>query len=235
METRKPRTLKQDLRDYPIYTLSEAARYLAMPRRTLYHWLSDKPLWDTAGANFDVTLLSFKDLAQSHFIEFIRLHAGVSMGKAREILRYAQLETKSPFPLLNKDIKVLFRHILLDNPARKKIPRHVVDLSQHRQLVIHEVVDLYATRIQRDKKGELEKLFPWRFWNREEDGRRPVSIDPNIMSGRLVVTGTRIPVEVLALRNRAGESVRDLSKDYGLPVEAIDDALRHLALRKKAA
>ncbi len=234
METRKPRDPAQDLREYPVYTLSEAACYLAMPRRTLYHWLSDKPLWSAAGADLGIQLLSFKDLAQSHFIEFIRRHAGVSTRKAREILQYAKLETNSAYPLLDKNIKVLFRHILIDKPAHKKSPRHVVDLSQHRQLVIHEVVDLYSTRIQRNSRGELERLFPWRLWNRNEDGRRPVTIDPHIMSGRLVITGTRIPVEVLAMRKSAGESIRDLSKDYRLPEEAIDDALRHLALRKAA-
>jgi uncharacterized protein (DUF433 family) len=205
-----------------------------MPRRTLYHWVSDNPLWTAAGVELDVRLLSFKDLAQSHFIEFIRRHAGISARKAREILHYAQLETKTPYPLLNKDIKVLFRHILLDKPAKRRVPRSVVDLSAHRQLVIHQVVDLYATRIQRDKWGELEKLFPWRFWDAEKDESKPVTIDPNVMSGRLVVTGTRIPVEVLAIRKGAGESIRDLSKDYGLPEQAIDDALRHLALRKAA-
>jgi len=234
METRKPRTHNQDLRDYPVYTVPEAARYLAMPLRTLYHWLSDNPLWTAAGSDFDVQLLSFKDLAQSHFIEFIRRHAAISTRKAREILKNAQLETNSPYPLLDKNIKVLFQHILLDHPARKRVPRHVVDLSHHRQLVIHEVVDLYATRIQRNTKGELQRLYPWRLWNRDEDGRKPVTIDPNIMSGRLVVTGTRIPVDVLLNRKNAGESVPDLSKDYGLSEQAINDALRHLALRKAA-
>jgi len=234
METRKPRTHDQDLRDYPVYTLPEAARYLGMPGRTLYSWLSDHPFWSPAGADYPIQLLSFKDIAQSHFIEFIRHHANISARKAREILKYAKLETNSQYPLLDANIKVLLGHILLDKPARKRIPRHVVDLSRHRQLVIAEVVDLYATRIKRNTRGELERLYPWRFWNRNEDGRKPVTIDPNIMSGRLVVTGTRIPVDVLLNRNRAGESVPDLSKDYGLPEQAINDALRHLALRKAA-
>jgi len=234
MPTRTPRTSEQDLRDYPVYTVSEAASYLAMPRRTLYHWLSDNPLWTAAGADLEVRLLSFKDIAQSHFIEFIRQHAEISTRKAREILRYAQMETNTPYPLLDKDIKVLFRHIILDKPAKKKRPRSVVDLSQHRQLVIHQVVDMYATRMQRNSRGEPEKLFPWRFWNSADEGRKPVTIDPNVMSGKLVVTGTRIPVEVLAIRKAAGESVRDLSKDYGLAEQVIDDALRHLVLRKAA-
>ena len=234
METRTPRRPSQDLRDYPVYTLAEAARYLGMPGRTLYHWLSDNPLWTAAGADFPVRLLSFKDIAQSYFIEFIRRHAGISARKAREILRNAQLETKTPYPLLDKNIKVLFRHILLDQPAKKKAPRYVVDLSQHRQLVIHEVVDLYASRIQRNAKGELERLFPWRLWNKDQNGRRPVTIDPNIMSGRLVVTGTRIPVDILLYRKRSGESVPDMSKDYGIPEQAVKDALSHLALRQAA-
>jgi uncharacterized protein (DUF433 family) len=177
--------------------------------------------------------LSFKDLAQAYFIEFICKHVGISGRKAREILKNARLETRSRYPLLHKDIKVLFRHILMDKPATRSRRRHVVDLSQHRQLVMEEFVDLFASRIRRNAKGELEQIYPWRLWT-QGDERRPVTIDPRIMSGRLVITGTRIPVQTVVLRKQSGEQIRDIAKDYGLKQETIKQALRHLGLRKAA-
>jgi uncharacterized protein (DUF433 family) len=230
---REPRGVNQDLREYPTYTIPEAALYLGMPRRTLQSWVYDKPLWSVSGSERPVHLLSFKDLAQAYFIEFICKHVGISGRKAREILKNARLETKSRYPLLHKDIKVLFKHILMDKPATGNGRRHVVDLSQHRQLVMEEVVDLFASRIRRNAKGELEQIYPWRLW-KEGDDRRPVTIDPRIMSGRLVITGTRIPVQVLVLRKKSGEQIRDIAKDYGLTQTIVKQALRHLGLRKAA-
>lgn len=234
MIVRVPRLPHQGLNDYPTYTIPEAAVYLGMPRSTLYSWVSYKRLWTPAGKSSNsVQLLSFKDLAQAHFIEFIRRHAGISMRKAKEILRNAQLETGSQYPLLNRDIKVLFRHILLDKPARGRVARHVVDLSQHRQLVMQHVVDMFATRVRRNRKGDLEQIYPWRLYRRG-DRRRPVTIDPNIMSGRLVVTGTRVPARILVTRQQAGETINSMADDYGIETATIRQALRHLGLHKAA-
>ncbi len=215
---REPRRANQNLLEYPTYTIPEAALYLGMPKRTLQSWVYDK---------------SFKDLAQAYFIEFICKHIGISGRMAREVLKNAQLETKSRYPLLHQDIRVFFKHVLMDKPATRKWRRHVVDLSQNRQLVMEEVVDLFASRIRRNAKGELEQIYPWRLW-KEGDKRRPVTIDPRIMSGRLVITGTRIPVQTIALRKKSGEQIRDIARDYGLKQETIKQALRHLGLRKAA-
>jgi uncharacterized protein (DUF433 family)/DNA-binding transcriptional MerR regulator len=234
MSNRTARRSDQDLRDYPTYTIPEAAAFLAMPARTLRFWVTDKPLWSVAGDENTIPLLSFKDLAQSYFIDFIRKHVGLSGRQARVILAEARKESKSQYPLLDKDIKVFFKHILMDKPPRGTKPRRVVDLTrQGGQLSIPEVIDLFATRIRFDNKGRLAQIFPWRYWSRQ-DMSTPVMIDPGIMSGRLVITGTRIPVQIVAQRKLAGEAVTELAKDYGLEIEAVDKALRHLALRKAA-
>jgi len=230
---RQPRRARQDLRDYPIYTIPEAASYLGMSLRTLYRWISDEPLWTPAGKAGQVQLLSFNDLAQVHFIEFIRRHAGISMQKAKEILRNARLETQSQYPLLNRNIKVLFKHILLDRPQRGRVVRHVVDLSQHRQFVMQNVVDMFATRVRRNSKGQLEQIYPWRHY-RPGDRRRPVTLDPSVMSGLLVITGTRIPARLLRSRRQSGEKIPALAQEYELEEAVVRQALRHLGLRKAA-
>jgi DNA-binding transcriptional MerR regulator len=96
---RTPRKADQDLRDYPTYTISEAAAYLAIPSRTLYHWVSDDPLWRSAGIEEQTRLLSFRDVAQSYFIDFIRHHVRIPGKKARELLARAKQETGTAYPL----------------------------------------------------------------------------------------------------------------------------------------
>jgi uncharacterized protein (DUF433 family) len=48
------------------------------------------------------------------------------------------------------------------------------------------------------------------------------------MSGRLVVTGTRIPVNILWGRAKSGERVEVIAKDYHLDTERVRQALRHI-------
>ena len=60
-------------------------------------------------------------------------------------------------------------------------------------------------------------------------------MNPNIMSGRLVVTDTRVPVTVLWEQKRAGQKIEDIAKDFELNLEVVQQALAHIGLRQKAA
>ncbi len=230
MAYRIPRARGESLRDYPTYSIPEAALTLAMSPRTLQSWVYDKPFFDVSGSEQAQRLLSFNDLAQFYFLRFIRKHAKVSDRQARELLRYTQEVTDSEYPLLHEDIGVLKRHVFL---TRGKI---VLDLLSPRgQFVFQDVVSIFASRFDRDRRGLMSILYPWRLW-KGEDERRPVSIDPQIMSGRLVVTGTRIPAILLATRTRNGESIREIAKDYEITQQRVTESLRHfdLGLRKAA-
>jgi uncharacterized protein (DUF433 family) len=86
---------------------------------------------------------------------------------------------------------------------------------------------MFATRIGR-VGADVRKLYPWRFWIPGKKEETPVTIDPEIMSGRLVVTGTRVPVQVLLSRRNAGESVSEIASDYDLSVDIINLAISHI-------
>jgi uncharacterized protein (DUF433 family) len=60
-------------------------------------------------------------------------------------------------------------------------------------------------------------------------------MNPEIMSGRLVVIGTRIPVSVLSEEKRAGNSIAEIARDFGLERDIVEKALTHVGLRQKAA
>jgi uncharacterized protein (DUF433 family) len=105
----------------------------------------------------------------------------------------------------------------------------MIDLSQYPQFAIPEIIEPLSTRIRWDNKGDLVQIYPWRRWTgKAEDKSRPVTIDPDVMSGKLVITGTRIPVEVVAMRKQSGETVKELAFDYRLSEDSIQQALTHL-------
>jgi uncharacterized protein (DUF433 family)/DNA-binding transcriptional MerR regulator len=224
---RLPRRPDQSVRNFPTYTIPEAATYLAIPTRTLRYWISDEPVWTISGAAHRVPLLSFRDLAQAYYIEVVRRNFGLSLPKMRGVLKAARKESKSEYPLLRKNILLFFKHVLMEKPARRRQPHRLIDLTQHRQLTIPEVARPFSTRIQWNSIGEPVQIFPWRYWT-IGDKSRPVSIHPDVMSGRLVITGTRIPVQTVLRRREAGETLTGIAGDYGLPEDAIKQALRHL-------
>jgi uncharacterized protein (DUF433 family) len=227
MTHRIPRQRGQSLRDYPTYTIPEAAIFLGMPVRTLRRWVLDKPLWKIAGANRDVPLLSFRDIAQIYYIELVRSHFALTVTDARRVLELSRKESRAQYPLLSKHVRTFFKHIILTKPPRGKQPRRDVDLSHSRQLGIPEVVDMFATRMRRSGT-DVKKLYPWRYWIPGKREETPVSIDPEVMSGRLVITGTRIPVQVLLSRKEAGEPISEIASDYNLNVDEINLAISHI-------
>jgi uncharacterized protein (DUF433 family) len=62
-----------------------------------------------------------------------------------------------------------------------------------------------------------------------------VSLDPDVMSGRLVVTGTRIPVSILLRRKLDGEPPEKIAEDYKISADLVKKALQHIEVRQKAA
>jgi len=228
---REPRTSREGIRDYPTYTIPEAALILAMPPRTLQSWVYDRPIFTVAGSRDESQkLLSFKDLAQFYFLKFVRRHARLSDGQARKLLQYAKEVSGSAYPLLHEDIRVARDHVLWAHISKNSGEKVVLELLRPRgQYILHDFVNMFATRVDRDARGVMMRLYPWRLW-KYGDKRRPVSVDPNIMSGKLVLTGTRIPALAVAARRKQGESVKDIAGDYDVPQRLIKESLRHLKL-----
>ncbi len=228
MVTLAVRRPNQPLQDFPIYTISEAAAYLAMPKDTLRYWVCEHPVWAIAGRDLPTTLLSFRDLTQAYYVEVVRRHFNLSLRKTREVIEEAKKESRARYPLLADNILVFYGHVIMDKKASRRQPRRLVDLTHNRQLFF-EVIEPFATRLRWDRKGQLAQLFPWRYWTGDvKDKKRPVSIAPDIMSGKLVITGTRIPVEVVVQRASEGEDIPSLAKDYRLSVDSITEAMSHL-------
>lgn len=216
----------EDSRDLATYTIDEAALFLGMPSGTLRKWFCGvDPLLTPALIVRSFVLLSFRNLVDAHIVQAARNYHKVPMQRIRDALVEAESEAGSKHPLQDKNIKIFARCLVRIEPGRGKRKRSVVNLSLHGQRGIPEVVELYTRRIVVDASGSPIALYPWRHWQ-TDDTARPVSISPNVMSGRLVVRGTRIPLAVLATEAR-DRTPEDLARDFNLSVDLVREALSH--------
>jgi len=222
----------QDIRNLPTYTIPEAASFLAINQRTLFSWYEGSdPILVASGLYGAVHLLSYRDVEEAYRVYLLREKYDFSLQLVRQSLRNARVLFRSQHPLQRAEaIKKCLGDLVYDKPARGKSPRTLTSLCQKPgQQLVAEVVDLFGERIVKD-----EFIYPWRFAVTDHQSR-PVSMNPHIMSGRLMVSGTRIPVTTLQARKRAGASIEEMAADYGLDREKVDKALAHFGVRQKAA
>jgi uncharacterized protein (DUF433 family) len=99
------------------------------------------------------------------------------------------------------------------------IEAHVLDGIRRQCLGEH------LRRVVLADDGGPEKFFPFSRNLRPNDPKSFV-IDPTISFGRPVLVGTGIATAAIASRFKAGESIRDLAKDYGQESPDIEEAIR---------
>lgn len=230
----------RDVREVPIYSLAEAALFLGIPATTLSYWVRPhdyarlghvEPFIVPAGSSTDmatgkdVAWLSFYNLNEAHILSAITRFHGVKMPRVREAMTSIK-ELK----LSNTAHRLLAHEFLTDGRDLfvKKIERKkklFIDLSQHGQLGLSQVLDLYLQRVIRDAEFNPIKLYP------EKQSSKVVSIVPTISSGRPIVDGKGIPVASLWNRYRAGDSIAFLAEDYDLEEDQVKGALDYCEQR----
>jgi len=222
----------QDIRTLPTYTIPEAAAFLAIPRRTLASWYEGREPILKASARYGAThLLSYRDLEEAYRVFLLRERFDFSLQFLRRSMANARRLFRSQHPLQRADaIKECLRDLVYDKPASGKNPRTITSLGKcPGQQLVEEVANLFSERIE---AGRF--IFPWRFAATDHKSR-PVSMNPNIMSGRLVVAGTRILVNTILGQKRAGQGVGEIAAEFGLGDTIVQQALTHIDIRQKAA
>jgi uncharacterized protein (DUF433 family) len=94
-----------------------------------------------------------------------------------------------------------------------------VNLSKGGQSAFGPFFSQYLHRIDWDESGPV-RLYPIRS--------ERISIDVNVAGGQPVVKGTGILAHMLLGRNRGGETVQELARDYKLRVADVKEAIRYL-------
>lgn len=215
---------KQSLVELPTYTIPEAATFLAMKPARLYDWYAGShPILRASGNVGNILLLSFRDLEEAYKVFLLRSKHQKSLQYLRKAMSDAREKTSSQHPLLTHEIDVMDRLALII-PGRGRRKRRAITLGDPNMPdYFPEVVKAWGVRIS--KTGN--EIFPWRYAS-NDDVSTPVSLNPEIMSGRLVLSGTRIPVNILWGRLRAGETAKEIAEDYRLDVLQVRQALTHI-------
>jgi uncharacterized protein (DUF433 family) len=212
----------QDPRLTPAYSFREAARYLRLPLPTLRSWCLGLGSTQSVFRMDDPKRqhLSFMNLVEAHVLAGMRRHHGVGLPQVRRALNYVQEQCGVDRPLIDQTFQTDGRFLFIEQLER------LINASKSGQLAMPDLLPLLE-RIKRDLSGLPEKLYPC---TRAAEACNPASdpkivvMNPRISFGRPSVGG--VATSAIWSRFRAGDSPSHLAEDYGLPAEAIEEAIR---------
>lgn len=229
----------RELRRTPAYPFVEAAHYLNLPKSTLRAWCVGttyvhqgekrkfQPIIQLDGDKTEG--LSFLNLVEAHVLAAIRRRHKIPLPKVREAIQFISKELKIERPLAHAKFQTDGVDLLVEQIDR------LVNVSRQGQLEMASLLRTYLKRIERDPSGVPVKLFPFTRREAADDAPAPVEIDPRLSFGRPVLVGRAVPTAVLADRFKAGDGLKELSEDYDVSTEAIEEAIRCELDRRQAA
>jgi uncharacterized protein (DUF433 family) len=221
MPRRRPDRMRGDLRNFPRYSISEAAWYVRVPPTTLIAWTrgQDYVTKDGIHRTFEPVieladpwnkLLSFYNLVEAHVLRSTT-ERGVPLRNVRKALEYIRQTIPGRHPLLAHDFEVSGKEIFIQHLGQ------TVNATRHGQLAMRKILDQYLQRIERDARGMPLRIFPIKS--------KRLVIDPQFSSGKPVVKDRGITASVLWGRNKTGESIPEIAKDYGLTELEVKEAI----------
>ncbi|MCV7193114.1 DUF433 domain-containing protein [Mycolicibacterium brumae] len=227
----------------PLYTLTDASRYLLVPRSTLETWargyerhptarpVHSGPPIITAFARSDTrgsAELPFVGIAEAYVLSAFR-RAGVPMQRIRPSIDWL-IKNVGPHALASRDlftdgVEVLWQFAERQGPNSTdgKVVQHLIaprlgqyvfkDIVQHYLQNIRFDMDEYASSIRLPQYGDAE-----------------VVLDPYRGFGHPIFSGSGVKVEDAVGRLRAGETIESVAEDFDIPEGDLRDALDILAV-----
>ena len=219
------RTRTIDPRELPAYSISEAARYLAVPAATIRYWSVGR---DAYAPLIEVpehapTLLSFLNLTELHVLAAIRRQHEVKMPSIRRAIQYlaahARHAVDKRHPLISRKLETDGLDLFTEQYGQ------LINISRAGQTAMREIISAALRRIDRDPAGVPIKLYPFTR-SAMDDTPAMIVIDPSLSAGRPVIAGTGLATQLIAERYKAGESISDLAHDYERGHEEVEEAIR---------
>lgn len=221
MPKKHPLRIKGDVREFPRYSISEAAFYTRIPVTTLHAWTQGQDYTTAAGvhrtfrplislADKRNKLLSFYNLVEAHILRSTT-ERGVPFNNVRKALCYVHETIPGNHPLLTHDFETSGKEVFVKHLGE------TINATAHGQKAMRDILEKYLTLIPRDVKGLPLKVFPI--------NSRRLAIDPLFSSGKPIVKDRGITASVLWGRNKSGEHVRKIARDYGLTEIEVKEAI----------
>jgi len=145
--------------------------------------------------------------------------SGVSMQEIRHALTVLADELKIPNPLASKDMYTDGARILFDYASREASEAlGGLTVVSSRQRVFAPVVKDYLKKLHYGPDGWANKLkLPW---------FEQVIVDPRRSFGQPIFAKGAVRIEDVLDRFKAGDSVEDVSKDFGVPRGDVEEVVR---------
>jgi uncharacterized protein (DUF433 family) len=163
--------------------------------------------------------LSFINLVEVHVLDALRRNHHVPLDKIRIALDYLQRQFGTKHPLAEERFETDGLDLFVQKYGQ------LINASRDGQLGMRGILEIYLKRVERDAQGVALRLYPFTR-KRTSDEPRSVVIDPFVSFGKPVLAGTGIATSIVAERYKAGESVSQLSSDYGRRDLDIEEAIR---------
>lgn len=210
----------RDPRAIPAYSIPEVSRYVKTPTGTLRSWIRGRQPVIVGGAD---SLLSFWNLVEIFVLSCIRRQHQVPLSAVRRAVRYLRERFQTQRPLADHQMWTDGANLFIDELGR------LISASEEGQQYMREVLAIGLSRIDRDMDAMPVRLYPFVAGKPAADAPRVVSIDPRKSFGRPCLAGTGIPADVLVERFRAGDPIREIAADYGVPEEEIEAGIQFAA------
>jgi uncharacterized protein (DUF433 family) len=226
----------RDPRDIPNYTISTAAHLAGVSASTLRNWIRGRtyssrqsgiktfePLIELPDPN--VPILTFMNVVEAHVLASIRHFHGIPMQNIRPALEYVKKKLNEERPLT--------KQIFLTNGLDLFVHEmgEIVNASRSGQITIREFIEAYLARVEFDKEGLAEQLYPlYRLQSNISpkeirDQPRIIRVNPRISFGKALVRG--IPTASIASLFKAGDDIADIADDFELDKKMVEEALRY--------
>ena len=231
----------RDPREIPTYGIAESAQWLQIPQPTLRSWIRGRSYPTSSGqARFEpvillpdrnLPLLSFINLVEAHILDAIRYRHNIPLKNVRSAVSYLRLYSNSKHPLADYWFQLKGLDLLVEQSGL------LVNATKQGQIEMKDIINAYLERVERDPQGAAARLYPYLNRHPEEVEEQPklVLIDPRISFGKPILVGVGVPTAVIADRYSAGETVRELAKDYGCEASEVEKAIQYEHAQRKAA
>jgi uncharacterized protein (DUF433 family) len=221
---------KQDKRDLGRYSIPEAATSLAMPERTMRRWFLGKDrIFTPSYQSGSTVFLSFNDITEAYVIEVLRSQYEFHPKRIRAALLVLRKKTRLEKPLAQRELYAIPEFQSLVDARTYKGKVEYVDLAGNENLVFDNFVRSLGKRIQRDGRGRATRIYPW---NEADSDDSPLSMDPDVLSGELVISGTRLPAQLILSRYASGKTIEEIAALYKIGADLVKRVLSYFERKK---
>lgn len=220
---------KQDLYNFPNYSIADASRYLHISASTLRSWVKGRSYPTKIGHKQFTPLivlplsnngqLSFTNLVEAHILKVIRTVHNIPLDKVRKALDYISEQFLTEHPLVQKQFSTDGVDLFIEQFES------LVNASRSGQLAMKQVLNNLLTRIEWDERNIATRLFPFIEPKENNFSEKILTIDPNISFGKPTITGTGVPTKIVTYLYDAGDSLEDIASEYNCTVEQIKSAI----------